>query len=205
MTYDEFVEKTAKVPIFGEDLFNTFGWSKGAMHLQLSRWTKAGKLMRLKRGLYCLPAERSKAFFSTRWLANTMYSPSYISLEYVLSWYDLIPEAVHAVTSVSRLKTAVFKNPLGRFTYRHLRKDLFFGFEEAKDEFQKKVLMAHKEKALLDFVYLHKGWEASRQFLEEGIRLQQVDQLSKKRLKEYAIRFRSKRISDTVAVLLKMI
>ncbi len=205
MRYDEFVKRTKGYPIFGEEVFNTLDWSKGARKLQLGRWAKEGKVLRLKRGIYTLPDDRRALPVSIPWLANTLYSPSYISLEYVLARYDLIPEKVQAITSVTGLKTQTFINPLGRFVYRHMKRDLFFGFAEVNDEFQKKVLMATKEKALLDTIYLLDRCNPSEEFFEQNMRLQQVDQLAKKRLKEYARRFNSKRIFQAVDVLSGMI
>lgn len=204
MNYDAFTAVAARYPVFGEDVLSTFGGSKAARHLQLNRWLKKGKLMRLKRGIYTLPGERRRVQFSSQWLANTLYSPSYLSLEYALSWYDMLPERVTIITSVSRLKTAKFTNPLGTFVYHSIRRELFFGFEEVFDMFQKPVLMATREKALLDYVYFRDDWESDRKFIEENIRLQQIDALKPKKLKDCAKRFGSKKISAAVDVLLSM-
>lgn len=203
MIYEEFVKKAREYAVFGEDILPAAQQGKRYQHLALSRWAKRGKVIRLKRGLYTLPEEMRKVSFSRRWLANTLYSPSYVSLEYVLSRYDLIPERVHAVTSVTLNKTQTFQNPLGRFTYRNLKKELFFGFEPVSDEFQKEVLMAYPEKAILDFIYLNSEWEPTPAFLEENMRLQGLEILQKKRLKEFGNRFGSKKMAAAVSFLLK--
>lgn len=205
MRYDEFVAQTKGFPFFSEEVLNTLSWKKESRGPQLCRWTKTGKLLRLKRGLYSLPENYRVAPFSMRWLANSLYSPSYISLEYALSWYDLIPERVYSLTSITPLKTATQTNPLGEFIYRNLKNELFFGFEELLDEFQKPILMATREKALLDFIYLASPWEISEEFLEESARLQQLDTLDKRRLKDYADKFKSKKISQSTKLILSMI
>lgn len=205
MNYNQFVEKTCPYPFFGQEVLNTLKGTKASRNLQLNRWAKAGKAIRLKRGFYTLPDRYRQVPLSPRWLANTLYSPSYLSLEYMLSWYDMIPERVAAITSIALSKTVTFTNPLGRFVYRNLKKELFFGFEETRDEIQNPVLMATPEKALLDFIYLYSGWQSGRGFLEEGIRLQQLEQLNRKRLREFAKRFSSKKIDQAVAVILNMI
>ncbi|MBI4062788.1 MAG: hypothetical protein HY401_00625 [Elusimicrobia bacterium] len=204
MRYEEFVHRTRDFPIFGQEVLGNMSWKRGAMRLQLTRWLKAEKIIRLKRGLYTLPDDRRKSLFSLRWLANTLYSPSYVSLEYALYWYDMIPEKVVPVSSISVLKTYAVANPLGRFIYRNLKKELFFGFEETLDEFKRPVLMATREKALLDYIYFYKGWQTTEEFLEESIRLQQLETLQKKRLKSYAKKFDLKRISDTVEIILSI-
>jgi len=204
MKYEDFVLKVSPYPVFGEDVLSTLGLSKAGRRLQLNRWSQAGKVIRLKRGLYSLPEDRRKSPLSVRWLANALYSPSYVSLEYMLSWYDMIPERVGMVTSITTLKTATFKNTLGQFVYRNIKKDLFFGFEEVHDEFGSSVLVATPEKAILDTIYLYSGWKSSREFLEKNLRLQQLDQLNKKRLKAFAAKFSSKKIEMATKLLLEI-
>lgn len=203
MIYEDFVKKTRGMAVFGDDLFSLFPGSKGYWRLALNRWAKQGKVIRLKRGLYTLPEDVRKVSLSLRWLANALYSPSYLSLEYLLSWYELIPERVYAVTSVALNKTQTFQNSLGQFVYRHLKKELFWGFRAGRDEFQREVLMAFPEKALLDFIYLNAEWEPTLSFMEKNIRLQGLENLQKKRLKEFGLKFGSKKISAAVSFLLK--
>lgn len=185
-----------KLPVFGDEL--------GAGHLQLSRWARSGKILRLKRGVYTLPDANRRAPFSTPWLANTLYSPSYLSLETMLSWYDMIPERVAQMTSITTLKTAKFQNALGVFAYRHIQPRLFTGFEETKDENGTAVLMATPEKALLDYIYLYPHWQSTPDFLENNIRLQQLDQLRKKWLRHWAELFGSKKIQQATELILKL-
>src|SRR3989338_6040481 len=159
MHLSTFVTSARNFPVFGDEIFAGTNETASHRHLQLSRWAKQGKVIRLKRGLYTLPEEYRKTPLSLRWLANTLYSPSYLSLEYMLSWYDMIPERVADMTSFTILKTASFTNALGYFSYRSLKKRHFFGFEETTDESGRPVLLAVAEKALLDYIYLYSGWE----------------------------------------------
>lgn len=195
MNYEAFANQNKHLPFFG---------NKGLKPLQLNRWTKAGRLIRLKRGLYTLPEDRRKVSFSLLWLANSLYSPSYLSLEFALSWYDLIPERVITFTSITRLKTAKFGNPLGSFSYRHLKKELFFGFKTMEDEHKKRILLAQPEKALLDLLYLSKNWEPTENFLLEGLRLQQFNQLNRQRLAKYGKIFGTKKIKKILPLLMEL-
>ena len=203
MRYDAFVQKVRSFALFGDDVLSTFEGTLGYWHLQLNRWAKKGQVIRLKKGIYALPEERRACSFSVTWLANALYSPSYLSLEYVMSLNDFIPEQVHRVTSITSLKTKKFQNLLGVFSYRHLKNSLFFGFEEKQDEFGKSILIATPEKALLDFIYLYPGWENTLAFLQENLRLQNLDQLKSKRFNEYALQFRSKKIFKAAQFILK--
>lgn len=201
MKYDTFVAQHRDLAFFGPGSAQE---NRGSHALQLTRWVHSGKLIHLKRGVYTLPADRRRARFSLRWLANAMYSPSYLSLDFVLSHHDLIPERVHAFTSVTRLKTATFQNPLGRFVYRHVKQTLFFGFEEVADEHGTRVLMAAPEKALLDLLYLRAAWEPTTDFFVKDLRLQQLDQLRTSRLKQFVVPYQSKKMSAAVQVLLRL-
>lgn len=62
------------------------------------------------------------------YIANKIYKPSYISLQYALSHYGMIPEAVMQVTSVTSLKTMQFKNEFGEYFYQTVKPELMFGY-----------------------------------------------------------------------------
>ena len=78
---------------------------------------KDGQLIRLKRGLYVVSDEVSGKPVNACLCANHIYGPSYVSLQWALRWYGLIPERVHTMTSVTTKRPRVFENSLGRFTY----------------------------------------------------------------------------------------
>lgn len=204
MKYEDFVRQVAPFVIFGDDVLSTLQASVASLRVNLSRWVKEGKIVRLKRGLYSLPPQVQPQTFSQSWLANQLYSPSYLSLEYALSWYDLIPERVYTFTSVTTRKTQQFKNPLGNFIYRTIKLDLFFGYQILKDEYDRDMLMATPEKAILDYIYLDSHWQANRDYIENSLRLQQLEQLKRKHLKNFAKRFHSKKMTMAAALLIEL-
>lgn len=61
---------------------------------KISLETKKGNLVRIRRGLY---SDNIKV--DSPVIANVCYGPSYISFEYALSQYGLIPEYVSVFTS----------------------------------------------------------------------------------------------------------
>lgn len=196
MKYEAFINQVAPLAVFGSEVTTP---------LQLHRWVKEGKVLRLKRGFYTLPGDRRQVQFSQKWLANLLYSPSYLSLESILSWYDFLPERVERFTSVSLLKTQQLNNEFGRFDYHHIQKDYFFGFEEIPDEFGKMILLATPEKALLDWVYFSTDWAPSEKYLEESLRLQQIEKLRKSFFREYRPLFHSKKMRKAIDFFLKII
>ena len=119
---------------------------------QLSLWAKKGYLIRLKNGLYAFRREMEKVRGES--IAFLLCQPSYLSLESALAWYGFIPEIVYAYTSVTARITRTFENDFGRFIYRHVKSDLFWGYREMKTE-HVPYLLAEPEKALLDYFYLN--------------------------------------------------
>src|SRR5690606_39269280 len=115
-------------------------------------------------GIYCFSSQkidRNLLFYT----ANKIYSPSYVSLQMALKFYNLIPEEIFQITSVSTKKTTEFKTDLGNFSYRHLKPSLFFGYQLI--EFgEHKILLAEPEKAILDYLYLHPHLKKKPDFAE---------------------------------------
>lgn len=150
MTFLEFQRTFSAFPVISVvEIGKAFpGFDRNA----LTRWQRKGYIEKIRSGYYRLAkpvAGEGELFFA----ANRIYAPSYVSLQSALSWYGFIPEGVFTVTSVSTLKTQSFETPLGHFSYRSVRKDLFFGYRmETFGDIRAKV--AHPEKALLDFLYL---------------------------------------------------
>ncbi len=123
----------------------------------ITRLLEQGALIRVKKGLYVFGERYRRRVISLEVLANLIYGPSYISREYALSFYSLIPEAVYEITSMTTKRNKNFKTPLGRFSYRHLIVDKFpVGVTLVKLTEHQHALMATPEKALADYLYVRK-------------------------------------------------
>ena len=120
---------------------------------QLHRFINRGLIGRIKRNLYYLKGKEVDEMY----IANQIYKPSYISLEYALNSYGIIPDVPFAVTSVSLTTTKNVKTSMGSFYYSKIKKSLYFGFKNV-ESFEKDyyMLVAEKEKALLDYFYIRK-------------------------------------------------
>lgn len=145
-------ELTAAVqgPIFTRNELALSGYK--VLDYQLSLWVKKGYLVHLKNGIYAFRREMEKVRGED--VAFLLCQPSYLSLESALAWYGFIPEIVYAYTSVTARVTRTFENTWGRFIYRHVKSDLYWGYVEMKTE-QGPYLLAEPEKALLDYFYLN--------------------------------------------------
>jgi predicted transcriptional regulator of viral defense system len=117
---------------------------------KLTNMVKSGEIVRIRRGLYVKEGDYDK-----KSLANMIYGPSYISFEYALSWYGLIPERVVIVTSAvfNKNKNKEFDTPVGRFGYYYISPSVYpYGI--IREEIDKEpFLVATKEKALCDTLY----------------------------------------------------
>ena len=149
MKYNE-LASTIKTPVFSRNDLLMSGHK--VLDYQLSLWVKKGYLIRLKNGLYAFSREREK--LRGEGIAFLLYQPSYLSLESALAWYGFIPEIVYAYTSISARITRTFENVCGRFIYRHVKSELFWGYVPMKTD-HGPYLLAEPEKALLDYFYLN--------------------------------------------------
>lgn len=184
MNLDALLTIVADTPVFSPAMLLSPTVSPEALERQFSRWTKAGKLHQLRRGLYTLAQPYQKVAPHPFLVANALKPASYVSLQSALAYYGLIPEYVPTVTSVCTGRPEQLQTPVGRFIYRHIKKSLFAGYTRvdlARNQF---AFVATLEKCLLDLVYLTPGADA-RSYLEE-LRLQHLETLDIERLRTMA-------------------
>lgn len=137
---------------------------------------KSDELIRLKRGLYVVNPQVSGKQIDVKLCANHIYGPSYVSLQWALRWYGLIPEQVFSVTSVTTKRTRSFTTPLGRFSFMQVPKQYFpigVRMEEADGCCS---LIATPEKALCDTILYdkfvpHQSIIRLVEYLEDDLRL----------------------------------
>jgi len=115
---------------------------------------KKGLIIRVKKGLYVFGPEWARQPYSNEVLANLIYGPSYISLEYALYYYDLIPERVETVTSITNKRKKFFNTPVGAFSYRYINSSIYpYGITVHDIDKYHSILIATREKALSDMLY----------------------------------------------------
>lgn len=117
---------------------------------KLSREVKDGKLFKIINGLYETDSNTSGYL-----LAGSIYGPSYISFEYALSFYGLIPERVTTVTCATfdKKKKKQYDTDFGIFTYRDVPVLVYPEEIILKEESNYSYQMATPEKALCDKLY----------------------------------------------------
>jgi len=157
-----------------------FDTAPNTLKLQLHQWVKSGDLVTLKRGLYVFADKKVDKVE----IARCLYSPCYISLEYALNMYGLIPDVPFAMTMVTPKATRKFNTVFGQFVYRNIKKEVFFGFDE-------ETLIAEKEKALVDYLYLNSSHLVPSVSFWKELRLQNLDDFDFDRALYFAEKYNS--------------
>lgn len=120
------------------------------------RMVKNKELIRLKNGFYLISEKITHEFsIPFEQVANLLYGPSYVSMEWALSFYGMIPERVHTVTSMTLGRNKEYHTPVGDFLYLTLPpKSYSIGIIQKKSpDFVGGFLIASPEKALADMVF----------------------------------------------------
>lgn len=119
---------------------------------------RKGEIVRVKKGLYIFGEQHRRAPYCRELLANLIYGPSCISLEYALHYHGLIPERVETVTSVTCGRSRSFDTPVGHFSYRAIPMTAYMiGIDRIELADGRAFLMAIPEKALADRVVAERG------------------------------------------------
>ena len=170
--------------------------------MKISGLLAKGTIVRVKKGLYIFGESERRRPFCRELLANLIYGPSYISLEYALHYHGLTPERVEVVTSVTCGRSRTFDTPVGAFSYRMIPLEAFrTGMDQAELDAGRSFLIAIPEKALADRIVAERGVGITTQkelheFLVEHLRIDPaaLAKLDPARLAEIAGHYRSRRV-----------
>ena len=155
------------------DVLVWLGENRNSVKGLVRRAIASGEIVHVRRGLYCLSRKYNRYGINRLVLANLVYGPSYVSMESALAFHGWIPEAVHAVTSVSLGRARSFETPLGHFDYGQVRQfPLLAAVERVREEDgARSFLVARPLKALADYVASHgRDWTGPEP-LEESLRI----------------------------------
>ncbi len=142
---------------------------------KISRDIKDGKLFKIITGLY-ETNPNTPAYL----LAGSIYGPSYISFEYALSSYGLIPERVETVTcaTTQKKKTKKYITDFGTFTYRDIPISAYSKEIILKIEGEYSYQIASPEKALCDKLYTLKtinNYQELENMLFKDLRIDEME------------------------------
>ncbi len=180
----EFIEKIRQIGkdyYTLKDLAKIWKLKKESLKVTCSRMVRKKLLLRIEKNIYILP---EKFAYIDR-IANQIYSPSYLSFESALSWWGVLSQAPYSLTFASSKRSKKISIGKVEIVYRHLKDDLFFGFENRNNLF-----IAEPEKAFLDLAYFVS-------FGRENVNLKNlaVEKLNKKKTIIYLEKYPPKTIN----------
>ncbi len=170
--------------------------------MKISAMLAKGDIVRVKKGLYILGESLRRRPFCRELLANLIYGPSYVSLEYALHYHGLIPERAETLTSVTCGRSRIFDTPVGTFSYRMIPLEAFrTGMDRVELDDGRSFLIAVPEKALADQIVADRGAgiTTQKELLESLLSSLRIDpnmlrELDPARLAEIAQHYRSRRV-----------
>lgn len=183
MKFEEAVDIVSEEPLFETGLLLAGNVDPADLRRQLSRWTRSGRIHQLRRGLYVLAPPWRKQHPHPFLVANRLGPGSYVSGLSALAHAGAIPEYVPETTSVTAGRPRLRSTPLGRYSFRHMKDGLMFGYRHIDVGHDQSAFVAEPEKAVLDIVHLHPGADG-KAYLEE-LRLD-FDRLNLERLEALA-------------------
>lgn len=173
------------------DFVRIFGVDKLKAKYFLERNLESGLLLRLKNGVYALKSDMP----GEGEVANFLYRPSYLSFEYAMSYYSIIPETVYSVTSATTKPTREFEVQGKAFSYFTIKKEAFVGYVSL-ERGGRTFFIAEPEKALVDYLY----------FVALGKRTTNdrtdVRNLNKERIIKYAKDYKNQRLMEIIKEIL---
>lgn len=196
MNYQQFRKELSAFPVFSLSDIRTAYPSFDRR--RLTEWQQKDYIRKIAKGIYAfsdIELNETMLFY----IANKLYKPSYVSLETALSYYQLIPEAVYGITSVSTRRTYQFDTPVAHFLYRTVSPKFFYGYTITSES----IRIATIEKALLDYCYLHPNINSVEAF--DSLRIDRnmlLDTLDKEKMLKQLERFKSKALSKRITFFL---
>ena len=117
---------------------------------KISREIKNGNLIKIINGLY-----ETDLSVEGYLLAGSIYGPSYLSFDFALYYYGLIPEKVTAFTSATcgKKKKKIYHNQFGTYLYRDVPIKVYPLGIKLMEENNYTYQIATPEKALCDKLY----------------------------------------------------
>jgi predicted transcriptional regulator of viral defense system len=195
MQFYDFEEKIKNYPVFtASEVKNVFFNQKNII-IQIAFWLKKGYLGRIKDGLYILSKVKNE--INPMVLAQKIYEPSYLSLEFALNYYGIIPDIPGTYTSVTSRTTKYFKNSFGNFTYQKIKPDFFAGYE-TRNEKNISFNIATPEKALIDYLYLNKNKISNDPDFWKEMRIDEGFRFKKKKLDFYIKLLGDKKVNKLI-------
>jgi predicted transcriptional regulator of viral defense system len=203
MKFRELLKLIGEEPIFTSSLLMAGNISASSVRQQISRWVSEDKILQIKRGLYAIARPYRNKESHPFLIANMIKKASYISLQSAMEYYDIIPEYAPNITSVTTGRPEEINIKPGKFIFKHLKKNLFWGYTEKEIVKGTSIFISTPEKALLDLIYFTPDSD-NLGFIEE-LRLQSTEKIDIDLLMNYSKKFKKPKIERAAYLIKKII
>lgn len=176
---------------------------------KITKLLKSKQLIRIKKGIYIFGQDYRRRPYSLKVLANMIYGPSYVSYEYALSYYHLIPEKVTRITNACTKRNKYFSTPVGDFDYFPISSAVYpIGITLQFIDENTSFLIATKEKALTDLIAKTKYFQTKNdlfEYLTESLRIieEELFHLNIQILREIAQKYNHRNVDLLCEILQK--
>ncbi len=199
MRFFDFEKVMAGTPVFTANEAKNIFFNQENILVQIAFWVKKGYLKKIEKGLYLLSTKENEIDPLT--FASKIYAPSYLSLEFMLNRYGIIPDIPWTYTSISSRKTKFFENSFGNFSYQQIKKELFTGYiTESRGGISFNV--ATPEKTIMDFIYLNKNRFVPKPDFWQEMRIDEEFHFDRKAILFYKKLFNDKKVDALIDTLL---
>lgn len=170
------------------DLVQLTEQRKEVLQVELARLVRSGTIERVARGWYSNPFHPP----IPEETAMVLRRPSYISMEYALSFHNILSQTTYTMTLITTKNPYTYNQ--GKFEYHQITNRLFWGFEK-KDTFY----IADPEKAFLDLIYIRavRNKEIDTEGICSFLDDMNLDDLDKNTIRTYAKKFGGKTLRVT--------
>jgi len=134
-----------------QNLELVLGSNRRTLDYRISKLVSKGILETIKPGFYLnnnLISQSNQKEELVEYVGSVVKYPSYVSFEYALSKYGLIPESVFTLTYTTTKNPGDYNSKSYSFRYRNIKTTLFTDYEE-RNLGEAKYLFAKKYKALI--------------------------------------------------------
>ncbi len=121
-----------------------------SLNKKLNYYVRTGKFQNPRKGIYTKPN------YNTEELACTIYTPSYISLEYVLQKAGIVFQYDSRITAVSYLSRTIEVSDR-EYIFRKVKGEILAN-PAGIDRQENQINIATTERAFLDLIYLNKDY-----------------------------------------------
>lgn len=181
------VEKIKSIPktyFYLADIRKISNFSDESLKIAINRLLKNKQLTRISKGIYV--SDINQVDWNA--LSAEIYSPSYISFEYALAYYNILSQKPLHLTLATTKRGKIIETEKRNIIYRHIQEKMFWGYN-CYDNY----LIATPEKAFLDLAYLSLNGYAKFDIGEMNL-----ESLNKKRIREYLKKANNKKLTNLI-------